>query len=184
MRSIIIAYMFSRTRVFIWALLLALGPMAVAQDEDPTLRLAIGDARYKDKMLDIQPGQIVSAALGRPVSWESMAEDLGRVKFIYIGEAHNSQPNHDLQFRILQALSRKDANLTLGLEMFPVARQEVLNKWSLGLLTEEEFLREARWYVVWNYHWASIAGSLAWPRSVPFPSGPLMSSGTTSPRCG
>jgi uncharacterized iron-regulated protein len=61
--------------------------------------------------------------------------------------------NHDLQLRILQALSEKDANLALGLEMFPTASQEVLNKWSLGLLTEEEFLREARWYAVWNYHW-------------------------------
>jgi len=135
------------------ALFLALGPMAAAQDEDQTLRLAIGDPQFKDRTLDIQAGQIFSAALGRPVLWESMAEDLGRAKFVYIGETHNSLPNHDLQFRILLALSHKDANLAVGLEMFPAASQEVLNKWSLGLLTEEEFLREARWYVVWNYHW-------------------------------
>ncbi|HEX9901897.1 MAG TPA: ChaN family lipoprotein [Acidobacteriota bacterium] len=153
----------------IGALLLVLGARAAAQDEDQTLRLAIGDPQFKDRTLEIQAGQIVSSALGRSVSWEFMAEDLARVKFIYIGETHNSLPNHDLQFRILQALSQKDANLALGLEMFPSASQEVLNKWSLGLLTEEEFLREARWYVVWNYHWGfyrRIFG-LAKERSIP-----------------
>jgi aminopeptidase N len=140
----------------LWVLgvwLFIIGPLAVAQVDDPTLRLAVGDPRYKNKTLDIRPGQIVSAASGRALSYAAMAEDLGRVRFVYIGETHNSLPNHDLQFRILQALREKDPGLAVGLEMFPVTSQEVLNKWSLGLLTEDEFLRQARWYVVWNYHW-------------------------------
>ena len=144
-------------------------PVSAAQEDDPSLRLAIGHPQLKDKTLDIRAGQIFSAALGRPVSWESVVEDLSRVKFVYIGETHNSLPNHDLQFRVLQDLSQRDPNLALGLEMFPDSSQEVLNKWSLGLLTEEEFLREARWYVVWNYHWGFYRSlfALAKDESIP-----------------
>jgi len=36
--------------------------------------------------------------------------------------------------------------------MYPVTQQEALNKWSLGILTEEEFIREGQWYVNWNFH--------------------------------
>jgi len=154
---------------FFCVLFLSSRPGMSAQDDDPSLRLGLGNPRLKDKTLDIRTGEVFSAALGRTVSWESLMEDLGRVKFVYVGETHNSLANHDLQLRVLQALSQRDPNLVLGLEMFPVGSQEVLNKWSLGLLTEQEFLREARWYVVWNYHWGFYRSifSLAKDKSIP-----------------
>ncbi len=154
---------------FLDVLLFVIGPLTAAQADDPTLRLAIGDARYKDKTLDIRPGQIFSAASGRALSFTAMAEDLGRARFVYIGETHDSLPNHDLQLRIVQALQERDPGLAVGLEMVPATSQEVLNKWSLGLLTEDEFLRQARWYVVWNYHWGFYRKifSLAKEKSIP-----------------
>jgi membrane-associated protease RseP (regulator of RpoE activity) len=38
------------------------------------------------------------------------------------------------------------------MEMVPVTLQEALNKWTAGILTKEEFLREIRWYVTWNFN--------------------------------
>jgi len=40
------------------------------------------------------------------------------------------------------------------LEMYPVTRQEVLTKWSLGILTEAQFIREGLWYTTWNQNYA------------------------------
>jgi len=36
--------------------------------------------------------------------------------------------------------------------MLPVTVQETLNRWSAGLLAKDEFIREARWYVNWNFN--------------------------------
>ncbi len=36
--------------------------------------------------------------------------------------------------------------------MLPVTVQEALNRWSAGELTKDEFLRETRWYVNWNFN--------------------------------
>lgn len=49
--------------------------------------------------------------------------------------------------------------------MFPVNLQEVLNKWSLGLLTAEEFIREAEWYVTWNFNFAYYAKILEFAKA-------------------
>ncbi len=59
---------------------------------------------------------------------------------------------HEIQFQILRALYARDRQLAIGLEMLPVTCQETLNRWSLGLLTTDEFLREVQWYVNWNFN--------------------------------
>jgi uncharacterized iron-regulated protein len=137
-------------KVLIILLVLAI---LVAQDkEEKTLLLPIGNKELKDKAMDVSPGVIYSAAEGKPVPFSRMIKEMKRSRFIYIGETHNSLPIHDLQLRIVQALYEQDKNLSIGLEMFPSLSQEVLNKWSLALLSEDEFLRESRWYVNWNYN--------------------------------
>jgi aminopeptidase N len=127
--------------------------LAAAQEkEDKTLLLRIGDKRLKDKTIDVSPGIIYSAEEGRPIPFLKMIKEMKGSRFVYIGETHNSLSMHDLQLRIIQALHEQDRNLSIGLEMFPSTSQEVLNKWSLGLLNRDEFLRESRWYVNWNYN--------------------------------
>jgi uncharacterized iron-regulated protein len=59
---------------------------------------------------------------------------------------------HEVQLEVIRGLYELDKNISIGLEMFPVTDQEVLNKWSLGLLTETEFIREAQWYLTWNFN--------------------------------
>jgi uncharacterized iron-regulated protein len=127
--------------------------MAAAHEkEDKTLLLRIGDKRLKDKTIDVSPGMIYSSAEGRPIPFSKMIKEMKGSRFVYIGETHNSLPMHDLQLQIIQALFEQDRNLSIGLEMFPSASQEVLNKWSLALLDKDEFVRESRWYVNWNYN--------------------------------
>ena len=122
------------------------------EEEDKTLTLRIGRKNLKDKTLAVSPHKIYSAQEGRSIPFSKMIKDMKGSDFIYIGETHTSLPMHHIQLQIIQALYEQDRNLCIGLEMFPVTFQDILNKWSLGILSIEEFIRDSQWYVNWNYN--------------------------------
>ena len=138
------------------AALLILPALAPAQDAagDKTLTLKIGDPRFKDKTLDVAPNELYSAESGKPVPFARMIQEMKPARIVYVGETHNSLPVHELQARVVEALYEQDRSLCIGVEMFPVTFQDVLTKWSLGFMSEEEFIREAQWYVNWNFNFA------------------------------
>lgn len=133
-------------------LLLAALATWAAEKKDPTLTLKIGDPKLKDRTMEVAAGKVLSARTGKLVPFERMVREMGPARLVHIGETHDSLPMHDLQLRVLEALYALDRDVAVGLEMLPVTVQEALNKWSAGLLTKEEFLREVRWYVHWNLH--------------------------------
>jgi uncharacterized iron-regulated protein len=145
----------SRLLLIIIAVLAVLPPGLVAQDEsDKTLNLKIGDPRYKDKAIEVAPGQIYSMETGKSIAFEKMIQEMKGVPLVHVGETHNSLPIHELQARVIRALYEQDHHLAVGLEMYSATFQEPLSKWSLGLLTEDEFIRDGQWYVTWNQNWA------------------------------
>lgn len=121
-------------------------------DEETALNLRIGASGTRDVTLEIRPGDILSASKGKAVTFEKAVEAMRSSRFIFIGETHDSLPMHVLQLRFLQALHARDRNLCIGLEQLPAGAQDVLDKWSLGILTRDEFLRGAAWYVNWNFN--------------------------------
>lgn len=126
---------------------------AFSQEEgDKVLLLNIGNKNLREKIMTISPDNVFSAKNGKAVSFTKMITEMKDSRFVYVGESHNNMPMHDIQFKVIQALHEQDKNLSIGLEMFPVTGQEVLNKWSLGLMTEDEFIQEAKWYVTWNFN--------------------------------
>jgi uncharacterized iron-regulated protein len=125
---------------------------AQAEKSDPTLLLKIGNPRLKDKTMKVALGGIAAADTGAAVGFDRMIRGLAGSRFVYVGETHNSLPMHEIQYQIIRALYAEDRNLAVGMEMFPVTVQETLNKWSLGLLTTDEFIREVKWYVNWNFN--------------------------------
>ena len=138
--------------LFVTIISLNVLPLQSQEEEDKTLRLPIGDERYKDKTLNIFSGEIHSARSGKPVTFSQMVKEMQESSIVYVGESHDNLQMHDIQFKIIQALYNQDKNIAIGIEMFPVTLQEVLNKWSLGLLSREEFIEEAEWYVTWNFN--------------------------------
>ena len=122
------------------------------EEEDKILLLKIGDKKLKDKTINVSAGKIYSAREGSHISFQKMIKEMKESEFIYVGETHNSLPMHDIQSKIIQALYEQDRNLSIGLEMFPVSFQEALNKWSMAILSQDEFIRESRWYVNWNFN--------------------------------
>ena len=98
---------------------------------------------------DLREG-IIDARRETTCSFEEMIEDLATVRMVYVGETHTNPDHHDLQRRILEALSARRPNLLLGLEMVQRPYQEALDAWSAGRMDEETFLREANWYGQWS----------------------------------
>ncbi|MBN1271767.1 MAG: ChaN family lipoprotein [Candidatus Aminicenantes bacterium] len=127
------------------------------EEEDKTYLLSIGNESLKNKVMEIAPGKIYETRNGEPISFGKMIQKMKNSRYIYLGETHDSLPMHNIQQQIIQALVIKYRRVAVGLEMFLSQQQQVLNKWSLGLLTEEEFIHESRWYVTWNFHFEYYA---------------------------
>ncbi|MFO7980376.1 MAG: ChaN family lipoprotein [Candidatus Aminicenantes bacterium] len=139
----------------LWVLFLFISICVVGladEERDQTLQLHIGNPSYKEKSLVIEPGKIYSAKKGKSVTFEEMIHEMKEARFVYVGETHNSLPMHEIQFQIAEALYKQDPKLCIGLEMFDVQWQEELNKWSIGLLTQDEFIDQAKWYENWNFN--------------------------------
>jgi uncharacterized iron-regulated protein len=125
---------------------------APADKPDATLTLKIGDPKLKDKVMDLGVGAILAGRTGQPAGFDKMIDEMMAARIIHVGETHNSMPMHEIEFQVIRALYARDRHLAIGLEMIPVTLQETLNKWTAGILTKEEFIREVRWYVTWNFN--------------------------------
>lgn len=94
---------------------------------------------------------IFSAKLGKPVTFDEMIADLNNCRIVYVGEIHTDSDMHRHQLEVIQALYREDPTLAVGMEMFDVTYQNVLDQWSAGQLDQRMFLRKVHWYANWGY---------------------------------
>jgi uncharacterized iron-regulated protein len=137
--------------LWILCLALVLSLWAGARDEeDRSLRLPLGDPKLKGKTMAVVAGEVLAGRTRKPVPFARMIQDLSRDRFVYVGESHDDMTMHDIQFQVIQALHGKSPEIAVGLEMLPVDTQPVLDRWSQGILSRDEFLRESRWYVHWS----------------------------------
>ncbi len=80
-----------------------------------------------------------------------LLEQLDEARVVYIGETHTRLEDHHIQERILKGLFDRHPSLVVALEMFPREAQPLLDRFSKGELTEEEFLRQVNWEEIWGY---------------------------------
>ncbi len=146
-----------------------LGHSDAAQEDDKILQLQLGQPELAKKTMSVSPNKIYSAEKGTVLSFEQMIQKMSSARVVYVGESHNSLPMHQIQARIIRALFAQGQDLSIGLEMFTEERQTYLNQWSLGLLTQEEFIREAEWYVAWNFNFNYYADIFSDSRDMKIP---------------
>jgi len=111
----------------------------------PTKKLTIQDTDQS-----FEEGVIISAKLGKPVSFKELLADLKSCQIVYIGEKHTNVSHHRIQLEVIQAILKNHSNLVVGMEMFDHTYQDVLDLWSTGKLDERTFLRKAHWYANWR----------------------------------
>jgi uncharacterized iron-regulated protein len=108
----------------------------------------------KDTDVVVEPGTIISAKTGQPISVEQLLADLKGVRLIYIGESHTDKSHHRIQLDIITGLFESAGEITVGMEMFDFTYQPVLDQWSSGQLGEDDFLQKVHWYANWRYPFA------------------------------
>ncbi len=71
--------------------------------------------------------------------FEEMIADLRQTQIVYVGELHDRLSHHQAQLQIIEALHRAGEEVAIGLEMFRVQNQEILDRWVAGEIDEAAF---------------------------------------------
>lgn len=96
-------------------------------------------------------GTLLSGKTGNPVSYSEMLADLDQAQVIYIGENHTDKAHHAIQQQIIQDISALEPDTAVGVEMIDRTYQPVLDQWSKGGLSNQQFIEKTHWYANWRY---------------------------------
>ena len=98
--------------------------------------LAIYDAREKH---EITFGELIDRLLTADI--------------VCVGESHDSEANHRVQLRIIEALYACDDRIGVGMEMFQRPFQKEIDRYFQGAVGEEDFLKASEYKKRWGYAW-------------------------------
>lgn len=112
----------------------------------------------------LRVGEIVETATGRTVSFDTLLDELSKVRIVYIGETHAAAEDHQVQKEVLQRLYARNQSMVLAMEMFPREVQPALDQYRRGALTDESFLKGVDWERNWGYPYQLYSGILAFAR--------------------
>jgi uncharacterized iron-regulated protein len=104
--------------------------------------------------------EIIRLPEGDVTLFSQLMEDLRPSQVIFVGESHDQREHHQAQVRILQALIKEGKDVVVAMEMFQRTQQPILDRWSQGVLTEEDFLKEVRWETTWGIDYLFYKGIL------------------------
>jgi uncharacterized iron-regulated protein len=90
------------------------------------------------------PERVFDSAGGRFSDFEAMIAAVAHADVAFLGEQHDSANGHRLELAVLEGLARRRGQVVLGLEMFERDVQEPLDHFSLGHITEGDFLQVSR----------------------------------------
>lgn len=134
------------------AAVFASATVAIA-DGSAVFDLEIGDPERKGRQAQVVLDGITDTKTGDLLTPRELAERLTDTRILFIGEDHTDMDFHRVQARVLEELHNAGREVMLGLEMYPYTRQGILDEWSDGFLTEEEFVELSDWYGNWGYRW-------------------------------
>jgi uncharacterized iron-regulated protein len=114
---------------------------------------------------------LLAACSGAPVRVNSseqaavarMMADLGQARVVFVGEFHDQRDHHLLQLNVIKDLQRQGKNLAIGLEMFDLEKQQILDEWVKGNMSLQEFV--SRYQQGWSINWAEYDSILLLARN-------------------
>jgi uncharacterized iron-regulated protein len=115
-------------------------------------------APVQSKPAGLQIGDVVETATGNVIGMNELAAKLCNASIVYVGEIHTNSEDHKAQLDILRRLSQGGQCVELGMEMFPVAAQPILDRYIRAEMTEDEFLSEVKWNEIWGFPYQLYRG--------------------------
>ncbi len=94
---------------------------------------------------------IVDLYMGEPIPMEMMIEDLAQVGIIYLGEIHTITRHHRFQKELIRQLSDRGSKLAIGMEMFSIDQQHILDEWQKSDKDVSDLIRN-----LGRDHWTNL----------------------------
>ena len=101
--------------------------------------------------VDVSPGVIVETQSGSRSSLDDIAKAAIGRKFVLVGEEHDNPDAHLWQAKVIEALHKSGRSVIVGYEMIQRPEQFALDLWTLGRLTEPQFLEKVKWQTSWGF---------------------------------
>jgi len=92
-----------------------------------------------------------------------MMADLRQARVVFVGEFHDQRDHHLLQMQIIRELYGQGVPLAIGLEMFDLEQQPVLDEWVKGKMSLQNFV--ARYQQGWSINWAEYDSIMLFARN-------------------
>lgn len=99
----------------------------------------------------VMPSQIYDLRCNRPAGIQDIVNAARNKPFVFLGENHATTLHQVFESDLIQALHDAGRSVTVGLEMFTRPKQDVLDLWSKGALSEAEFLEQSDWKHQWGF---------------------------------
>jgi uncharacterized iron-regulated protein len=87
----------------------------------------------------------------REIAQGALLREVANRQVVLLGEIHTIYEIHRWQLQVATALHVLRPNIAIGFEMFPRAKQGVLDDWVAGKFSTEAFLQAVDWPTVWGY---------------------------------
>src|SRR5579863_5124679 len=88
----------------------------------------------------VPSSRVYDAGRAQWTDLDALVADLAKAEVVFLGEQHDSATGHRLELAVLQGLAGRRDHLILGLEMFERDVQDPLDHFSMGHITEDDFL--------------------------------------------
>lgn len=88
---------------------------------------------------------------GCPATADDIARAADGLRYVLVGESHNSADHHKFRADVIAALVKRGRRVSVGFEMFTRPNQLNLNPYSLGEWNEDEFIKGANWQQEWGF---------------------------------
>lgn len=104
--------------------------------------------------------EILKLPEGERKSFSQLLEELDCPRVIFVGESHDQIEHHRIQVSLIQELVAQGNEIAIGMEMFETSSQPILDRWSQGLMAENEFLDDTKWDLTWRMDYRLYKGIL------------------------
>jgi len=83
-------------------------------------------------------------------------------RIIYVSEVHDNEMHHRQQEVILQGLFARGKQVVLGMEMFEIDQQQLLNDWQAGGISIDSLFAAVNWQKSWGVYSPAYRRIMEW----------------------
>ena len=112
------------------------------------------DEKEKDKGTKkaVKPiGESSAVDLSKMKTLSDIIKQVSGKKIFYVGEYHNQLSNHEVQLEVIKKLHARNPKMAVGMEMFQLPSQKVLDDFIAGRTYERVFLKESEYFKRWRF---------------------------------